>query len=166
MRTGSFFSHTDRRSNMAGAPSQATITIKNGPDAGRVVDLPQAELLIGRIEPAGFVLNDSEVSRTHARLNCQDGGYFLDDLGSVNGTLLNGSRVTGIDKLSDGDEIMIGSKVVLVFHQTQTNPAIISDNTGNARRLQGAQMSSPDATMFDTGGDMSPFLSSVMDVSP
>ncbi len=43
---------------MSSAPSQATLTIKSGPEAGRVVDLSEGELLIGRIEPAGLVLND------------------------------------------------------------------------------------------------------------
>jgi ABC transport system ATP-binding/permease protein len=151
---------------MAAAPSQATLTIKSGPDAGRVVDLPARELLIGRIEPAELALNDSEVSRRHARLHCREEGYFLEDLNSVNGTLINGSRLIGERRLVDGDEIMLGSKIFLVFHQPQFKPEMSSDSEVIATRLQGAQMPSPDATMFDTGGDMSPFLSSVMDVSP
>ncbi len=58
---------------MATAPSQATFTIKSGPGAGGVIDLPQGELLIGRIEPAGLVIGDSEVSRRHARLIYREG---------------------------------------------------------------------------------------------
>ena len=40
---------------MPGAPLQATLTIKNGPGAGRVVELPEGELVIGRVDPAGLV---------------------------------------------------------------------------------------------------------------
>ena len=75
---------------MTGTPSQASLTIKSGPGAGRVIDLPQGELLIGRIEPAGLVISDSEVSRRHARLLFREGKYFLEDLGSANGTILHG----------------------------------------------------------------------------
>ena len=90
---------------MANAPSQATLTIKNGPGAGRVIDLTEGELVIGRIEPAGLAIGDSEVSRRHARLNCRGDRYYLEDLGSVNGTILNGEKITGECRLSDGDEI-------------------------------------------------------------
>ena len=41
---------------MPGAPSQATLTIQSGPGAGRVIELPEGELIIGRIDPAGLVM--------------------------------------------------------------------------------------------------------------
>jgi ABC-type multidrug transport system ATPase subunit/pSer/pThr/pTyr-binding forkhead associated (FHA) protein len=145
---------------MAGTPSQATLTIKNGPDAGRVVDLPEGELLVGRIEPAGLVVNDSEVSRLHARLNCREGGYYVEDLGSVNGTLLNGANITGERMLVDGDEIRLGSKVILVFHQLPLASGV------SGTRIQGAAGSSPEATMFDSGIDISQLMSSVSTVPP
>ena len=149
---------------MAGTPSQPTLTIKSGPDAGRVVELLEGELLIGRVEPAGLAINDSEVSRRHARLTCRDGRYFLEDLGSVNGTLLNGGSIAGEYALADGDEIMLGSKVILIFHQPQTKSAMVSEAA--ATSFPAAQMPSPDATMFDQAGDMSPFLSSVSAAPP
>ncbi|MGE5375456.1 MAG: FHA domain-containing protein [Bacteroidota bacterium] len=152
---------------MSGDPSQATLTIKSGPNAGRVVDLPQGELLIGRIEPAGLVIGDSEVSRRHARLTFREGRYFLEDLGSVNGTILGGQRISGECPLADGDEIQIGTKVVLVFHQPQPKPEIareaetIMPGVESAAGLdatrfdQELKIPNPDATMFDVGGDLS-----------
>ena len=97
---------------MASAPSQATLTVKNGPDAGKVVDLPEGELLIGRIEPAGLVVNDSEVSRRHARLNCRGGGFYVEDLGSVNGTQLDGEPVRDPRPLRNGAIIRIGTSIL------------------------------------------------------
>ncbi len=145
---------------MANAPSHATLTIKNGPDTGRVVDFPEGELLVGRIEPAGLVLNDSEVSRRHARMSCREGCYYVEDLGSVNGTLVNGMNIMGEHLLADGDEIRFGSKIILVFHQLSLAGEIA------ATRSHGAQMPSPDATMFDSGMDMSQLMSSVSTVPP
>ena len=69
--------------------------------------------MIGRVEPAGLIIPDTEVSRRHARLNCREGGYFLEDLGSSNGTLINGERIKGERSLKDGDEIRLGSRVIL-----------------------------------------------------
>jgi ABC-type multidrug transport system ATPase subunit/pSer/pThr/pTyr-binding forkhead associated (FHA) protein len=144
---------------MASAPFPATITIKGGPENGKVVDLPQGELLIGRVEPAGLVISDSEVSRRHAHFIYRDGKYFLEDLGSVNGTLLNGQRISGQRALADGDEIMLGTKVTLVFHQPQPKSEIPSEVLET--RMPVSQMPSPDATMFDQGVDLSALLSSV-----
>lgn len=149
---------------MASASVQATLSVTNGPQPGRVIELPEGEVLIGRVEPAGLVIADSEVSRRHARLTFREGKYFLEDLGSVNGTLINGQRMSGESALTDGDEIRLGSKVVLTFHQPQAKSEIISDVLET--RIPGSQGSSPDATMFDQGEEMSAFLSSVAAAPP
>jgi len=149
---------------MSSAPFPATITIKGGPENGKVVDLAQDELLIGRVEPAGLVVSDSEVSRRHAHFIYRDGKYFLEDLGSVNGTLINGQRITGQRALADGDEIMLGTKVTLVFHQPRPKSEIIDEAV--ATRFPAVQVISPDATMFDKGEDISGFLSSVSATPP
>ena len=149
---------------MTGTPSQASLTIKSGPGAGRVIDLPQGELLIGRIEPAGLVISDSEVSRRHARLLFREGKYFLEDLGSANGTILNGQRISGECPLTDGDEILVGTKVVLFFHQLLQQPEFPRESLET--KLQGMKMSSPDATLFDSSGELSSLLSSAVSAAP
>jgi ABC-type multidrug transport system ATPase subunit/pSer/pThr/pTyr-binding forkhead associated (FHA) protein len=149
---------------MTGTPSQASLTIKSGPGAGRVIDLPQGELLIGRIEPAGLVISDSEVSRRHARLLFRERKYFLEDLGSANGTILNGERISGECPLTDGDEILVGTKVVLFFHQLLQQPEFPRESLET--KLQGMQMSSPDATLFDSSGELSSLLSSAVSAAP
>jgi ABC transport system ATP-binding/permease protein len=149
---------------MADAPSHATLTIKSGTGVGRVIDLQESELMIGRIEPAGLVISDSEVSRRHARLLFRQEKYFLEDLGSINGTFLNGQRISGECPLTNGDEILIGSKVILVFQQLIQQPD--SSRESLETKMQGVQMPSPDATMFDVGGDLSSLLSSAVSAAP
>ena len=79
---------------------------------------------IGRGEENSVVLGDNLVSRRHALLQCTQGGeYFLVDLGSRNGTLLNGRRVTAPVTLKTGDRISIGSCEI----EFQGPPAIAED---------------------------------------
>lgn len=66
------------------------------------------ELVIGRESPADIVLADAGVSRQHARLAPRAGELYLIDLGSRNGTLVNGNRLQGQQSLKPGDQIVIG----------------------------------------------------------
>lgn len=65
-------------------------------------------LRIGRNHGSGLRLSDSTVSRTHAELRHQDGGWVLHDLGSANGTYVNGRRVTGPVRVGPGDQVGFG----------------------------------------------------------
>ena len=122
---------------MADSPSAARLTIKTGAYSGKVVELTQGELVIGRSAPAGLIIVHPEVSRRHARLTYQEGNYFLEDLGSSNGTLINGQPVRGPQVLTDGAEIQLGSEIRLVFSQ----PPVV------AQSLQGESSSK---TMLDS----------------
>ena len=80
-----------------------------------VVSLTGEELTIGRIETNDVSLpSDKLVSRLHAALKRYGGSWCLRDLGSANGTFVNGRRLTGEWTLEPGDEITIG-KTSLVF---------------------------------------------------
>jgi len=68
---------------------------------------------IGRAPECELVLKDSRVSRRHARLHARDGVLVLTDLGSTNGTLVNGHRVTEL-VLGAGDRIQIGETSLVV----------------------------------------------------
>jgi len=71
-------------------------------------------LEIGRSSEAGLMLGDPEVSRRHALLESEDGIVYLHDLGSSNGTFLNGQRVTEPIEVRRGDEIDVGTTRLLV----------------------------------------------------
>ena len=85
------------------------LTVKTGGSSrGRDYELPASDVLIGRDERCFIVLEDGKVSREHIRLTFTDGEWTLVDLGSVNGTYVNGQRVVGQAKLAAGDKIKIG----------------------------------------------------------
>ncbi len=71
-------------------------------------------LVIGRAKDAQLVLSDPEVSRRHARLETQRGTVFLRDLGSSNGTFLNGRALTSAIELREGDEVDVGTTRLIV----------------------------------------------------
>ena len=82
---------------------------------GREVALREGETLIGRTEDCAIRIDSGRISRRHARIVIDaDGSATLEDLGSKNGTFLRGSRLTGAARLVDGDEIAVGS-ALLVF---------------------------------------------------
>jgi diguanylate cyclase (GGDEF)-like protein len=96
-------------------PSQATLTLLTGPDAGRIVVIDDAGLLIGRAETAGLVTEDPAISRQHARIGVgPNGSYYIEDLGSTNGTFVGGQRVEWAP-LASGDTVRLGPELRLRF---------------------------------------------------
>jgi len=89
--------------------------MRTGPTPGKVFELNKNELYIGRDVSNDIVANDSEVSRKHARIVLQAGGFVLEDLGSTNGTFVNGQRLMGPHVLRPGEVIMLGENVSLAF---------------------------------------------------
>ncbi len=89
----------------------------HGPDKGRVLMLPESRRhVIGRHR---LSLTDKQVSRKHARLEKYDGQWFIEDLGSTNGTLVNGHRLTEPATLSPGDRVRVG-KTEFMFSTAET----------------------------------------------
>jgi serine/threonine-protein kinase len=73
------------------------------------------EFLIGRQEEgAGTLGQDAEISRHHARIARSGGGFTIEDLGSTNGTFVNGRRIAGAEILSPGDRIQLGATTLVV----------------------------------------------------
>ncbi|MQS11959.1 FHA domain-containing protein [Streptomyces kaniharaensis] len=76
------------------------------------LNLPQAgarQLTIGRLPGSGLRLHDASVSRHHAELRHEDGGWVLYDLGSTNGTHVNGQRIAGGVRVHPGDQVRFGN---------------------------------------------------------
>jgi serine phosphatase RsbU (regulator of sigma subunit)/pSer/pThr/pTyr-binding forkhead associated (FHA) protein len=83
------------------------ITAK-GPNAGRRFPLDTNGTVIGRQPDAGVYLESLAVSRHHARIVCDRGAYYVEDVGSSNGTYVNGHRIAGRVPLGEGDTLQIG----------------------------------------------------------
>ncbi len=79
-----------------------------------VIALGEGETVIGRDTGVGVSIDSLHISRHHARIVVSEGHATLDDLGSKNGTQLNGKRILEATQLSDGDQIGVGHET-LVF---------------------------------------------------
>lgn len=75
---------------------------------GGDVPLAEGENVLGRVEEAAAWIESASVSRKHARILVSEGKASLEDLGSKNGTFLNGRKITSAVALADADEIRLG----------------------------------------------------------
>jgi len=94
--------------------STITLTVQQGSQRGQRFSVAKDSIIIGRVAGSDVVISDPEVSRRHASITWERGQPILRDLGSTNGTFVNGVRLTGSQALSDGDTIGLG-KVQLGF---------------------------------------------------
>lgn len=80
--------------------------------SGQRVPLGETTVTVGRLSASTIPLNDQNVSRRHAEIRPNRSNYVVVDLGSTNGTMVNGTRIHGETVLSDGDIISFGSTYV------------------------------------------------------
>ncbi len=95
--------------------TQFQFVMRSGPTPGVVYPLEGDQLTIGRDASNGVAINDVEVSRKHTRLSFQGGKYVVEDLGSTNGTFVNGQRLSGPSVLKSGDVVSLGEQIVLLY---------------------------------------------------
>jgi len=98
------------------------ITIRSGPTPGKTFPLERNEVFLGRDQANDITINDPEVSRRHARLIVKEETILVEDLGSTNGTFLNGERVSTSQQLRPGDVISLGESIVLLFEKSHYDP--------------------------------------------
>ncbi|MCB8813996.1 FhaA domain-containing protein [Desulfosporosinus shakirovi] len=100
--------------SVTGRNSDYFLEIIEGPDIGRTFSLRDEEVIIGRHGQCNLVLLDPEVSRRHLKIAPGgENGWWLDDLGSTNGTYVNGQRITH-HTTAPGDRIFIGQSVLVI----------------------------------------------------
>ncbi len=92
----------------SGPRDRCTLTMLCGPTPGSVHQLGRGELVLGRDDDLPYRIDDVAVSARHARLYCQGGELFLEDLDSTNGTFVEGRRITEPTRLKEGDRIQLG----------------------------------------------------------
>lgn len=98
-----------------GAPARGAATrlvITDGPLAGTTLPLSGAQVLVGRSPGNTLVLDDDYASNRHARFFPKDGGWWLEDLGSTNGTYADGERVSAAEEIRPGVPVRIGQTVL------------------------------------------------------
>ena len=99
------FNVTSSLKQGAGGSSMASIVLPSG----QRISLNQGTVTVGRLPECTISINDSNISRKHAEMRQTGGEYVVADLASTNGTLVNGIRITGQQRLNEGDIISFGS---------------------------------------------------------
>lgn len=97
-------------SRRRGAPTH--VLVVEGSNAGATADLAHAPILIGRGTDAAIRLDDDYVSTRHARIAAADDQWFVEDLGSTNGTYIGNVRITQPTTLTLGTQVRIGKTVL------------------------------------------------------
>jgi hypothetical protein len=92
------------------------LVMTHGPQPGQTFVLDQDLLTLGRDPGNDIVISDPQVSRRHARITRQGDLVMIEDVGSTNGTFVNGMRLTGPHTLADGNLISLGDAVTLTYH--------------------------------------------------
>ena len=104
-----------RRQKAAKAPRRGVptqVAVVSGPSAGTTVSLESAPIVIGRGADAQIVLDDDYVSTRHARIAVSGDQWFVEDLGSTNGTYIGSVRINQPTAISLGTQVRIGKTLL------------------------------------------------------
>jgi two-component system, cell cycle response regulator len=93
---------------------RAYLIVLAGVDVGKMFKLEEGETTVGRSHKANIHLDDDSISRLHIKISLETAAVSVEDLGSSNGTLVNGERITK-RSLQDGDKIRLGETTILKF---------------------------------------------------
>jgi predicted component of type VI protein secretion system len=107
-------------------PSIQRFLVQDGPYAGRAIDLKTFPFTIGRARECDLVLDDTGISRLHARCHSDHLNIYLEDAGSTNGTFVNGRRLEPGEqhRLRAGDEVQFAQVCTVIFDDPATTSQI------------------------------------------
>jgi diguanylate cyclase (GGDEF)-like protein len=134
---------TKAESDALQSPAEWALVAYAGAALGRVFPLIRGEVIVGRAPKSGVALLDGEVSRHHVRIQVEEGRVQVEDLGSTNGTRVNGVLLRGQVDLRAGDRLAIGGHVLKLvfldpleraFHETLLDLSTKDPLTGLANR--------------------------------
>jgi len=141
----------------AGTPLMAILRMLRGPSPGQIITIEGDKAVLGRHPDCNIVLGSASVSRQHAKISKLGETYFIEDLGSRNGTLLNDLPVSTRRPLKENDQLSICDEV-FVFHGGSSTPPV----TENTLRDQ----SEATAMMVDDGRETgTSTIMSMVDIS-
>lgn len=102
--------------------NQFKLILDKDTSSPREFELDRSEIIIGRDPGVDLVIPTAAVSRRHARLTRDGEGYVLEDLGSSNGTYLNGRRLVERCPLKSGDQIQLGQAITILYQAPVETP--------------------------------------------
>jgi hypothetical protein len=119
--------------------SQFQFVMRSGPNPGKVFPVEGNELTIGRDTSNPISINDAEVSRKHAKMELRGSSYVIQDLGSTNGTFVNGSRISGMQVLNPNDIVSFGENIALMYEAIADANATMISSAKAPRTAAGAR---------------------------
>jgi predicted component of type VI protein secretion system len=110
------------------------LVVQNGNRGTRVLNLQSEETVIGRRQDCDLRIPSTDVSRRHCLLSMHDGCLNVEDLDSVNGTFVNGERISGRQLVMPGDKIQIGPVTFVAKYEMSkaTRTGLHQEGAGNA----------------------------------
>ena len=136
-------------------PSEAHIVVHQDPTTQQLFPLAEGVITIGRESHNDVVLIDPEASRKHAQISFQAGRYVVEDLGSTNGTFVNGRQIQVATTLNNGDVIEVGEMARILYQ---------GPGTDLGETVLRAPSSSKDATIA-MSDDMATFSEPIPDIA-
>ncbi len=127
---------------------QAELRIAAGNKQGSSISLPQGKFLVGREEDCHLRPNSDLVSRHHCVFTVDDFSVRLRDLGSTNGTFVNGERLKGAVILKPGDRVLIGKLDFEVMIQAATSAALPAQSSVETVMIAGTPEAASSSTQF------------------
>jgi hypothetical protein len=113
----------------------AMLLMVEGPTPGKRFYVDQPVLLMGRDPVCDVNIPERQVSRRHASISVEDGRYLLKDLGSKNGTFVNGAEIEGTHALQDGDEVQIALCCKLAFVAADATAPVLLDEVAHGLHM-------------------------------
>ncbi|MGK5521857.1 FHA domain-containing protein [Micromonospora sp. URMC 107] len=132
------------------------LTVAGGAMRGLSFRVGPQRQVIGRAPTADIVVHDAHLSRRHAEVWLTGEGAALADLGSTNGTWLNDRRITGVERLADGDVIRLGRTELRVFDPGVARTDPVGFSFGGPRRDRRPTLPLPIAAPAAPGVDPVP----------
>lgn len=140
------------------------LIVRRGPQPNQVYELTQDIITIGRDATNEVSINDPEVSRHHCRLTRAAGGFTIEDLGSTNGTFINGQRVTGARPLTSGVQVGLGETVVLHYEAASMSAGGPYPGPGPSATMPAAAQQPYGAPQY--GGQQPPYAGGAQPQAP
>lgn len=126
---------------------------QQGSERGRIFAIPPTGLLVGRAGDCNLILDDVEVSRRHARFSWQGSRLVVEDLGSANGTVVNGRPIPGPQPLNERDMVGIGNSVFIVQGLTSQELTPTARNLDAAAPAMSPRYAAPPPAKTDDSGN-------------
>lgn len=124
--------------------------VKKGPNPGNVYPVFAEKITIGRDPMSDIIFKDPEVSRRHVQFTRDSSGYLIEDLGSTNGTFVDGERLAGRQRrLQVGQEIALGGAITLIFETVDSEIDLAALGTASPKMASTHMDMNPSTAVHD-----------------